>query len=233
MYPEDRVLVGVMPDPHDFEIACDQHWYRVPVKHAPAGIHAEYMAFYFTAKFPSDLRWAVHFYARRTGHELVRRATLFPDQPEHPRAQEMYYKIQLGVMRKKQPPIHSLRWRRITFIQTTWNRFVKAEEINDLFRSDDDLVDRIYRSLKERGIYAERSVEVSGGNNKQVIDLVIPCNKGAVLLVLKEGQHPQAIKLGGDESKDLMRIEAAIVERGGLTPLDTLPKWSHQSVEQP
>ncbi len=223
MYPEDRVLVGVMPDPHDFEIACDQQWYRVPVKHAPNGVHAEYVAFYFTGKFPSDLRWAVHFYARRTGHELVRRVALFPDQPEHPRAQEMYYKIQLGVMRQKQPPIHSLRWRRITFIQTTWDRFVRAKEVNDLFRGGDEFVDRIYRSLKERGIYVERAVEVGSGSTRQIIDLVIPCNKGTVMVISKEGQHPQAIKLAGDESQDMARIEEAIVVRGGAAALDMTP----------
>ena len=84
MYPEDRVLVGVMPHPRDLEIAREQHWYRVPEKHAPTGIHAEYVAFYFTKAFGVDLRWAIHFYARRTGHELVRRINLLPDAPGGP-----------------------------------------------------------------------------------------------------------------------------------------------------
>ena len=44
-------------------------------------IHAEYVAFYFTKKFDETLRWAVHFYARRTGHELVRRRDLIPGDP--------------------------------------------------------------------------------------------------------------------------------------------------------
>ena len=76
MYPEDRVLVGVMPSPRDFELARAEHWYRVPREHAPKGIHAEYVAFYFTKAFGEDLRWAIHFYARRTGHELLRRCDL-------------------------------------------------------------------------------------------------------------------------------------------------------------
>ena len=35
MHPEDRVLVAVMNNRHDFERARDEGWYRVPVKHAP------------------------------------------------------------------------------------------------------------------------------------------------------------------------------------------------------
>src|SRR5690242_15463627 len=142
MYPEERGLVGVMPDPHDCEIVRDQMWYRIPQRHATKGIHAEYIAFYFTKKFSEDLRFAVHYYRRRTGHELVLRFDLFPNQPDHPRAQEPYYKLQISLLKQKDPPIRSLRWRRITFIQTTWDRFVKAREINDLFVTGDQFVDR-------------------------------------------------------------------------------------------
>jgi len=220
MYPEDRVLVGVMPDPRDFEIAQERHWYRVPVSQAPNGIHAEYIAFYFTARFPRDLRWAVSYYARRTGHELARRINLFPDQPDHPRAQEQYYKVQLGEMREKLPPIVSLRWRRITFIQTTWDRFVKANEVNDLFRADNEFVDRIYRSLKARGIHAEREVVLGSSSRKQAVDLVIPCNTGPVVLITGDGQRAGAIKLIGDEAQDMTQIEAAIVARGGVAVVD-------------
>lgn len=221
MYPEDRVLVGVMPDPRDFEIARDRHWYRVPLAQAPNGIHAEYVAFYFTGKYPPDLRWAITYYARRTGHELVRRINLFPEHPDHPRAQEQYYKIQLGEIREKLPPIVSLRWRRITFIQTTWDRFVKAQEINDLFRAGDEFVDRIYRSLKARGIHVERAVELGSGTGKYAVDMVIPCQTGSIVLVSGESQRAGAIVLAGDEAQDMSRIEAAIHERGGAVGIDT------------
>ncbi|MGF1506379.1 MAG: hypothetical protein ACFB51_14795 [Anaerolineae bacterium] len=136
MYPDDRVLVGVMPNPDDLTRAMQQHWYRVPVEKAPKGIHAEYIAFYFTRHFPEDLRWGIHYYARRTGHELARRVELLPDEPDHPRAQQMYFKVQLGTLKRKSPPIVSQTWRRITFIHTTWDRFVAARVVSDLFSTD-------------------------------------------------------------------------------------------------
>ncbi|MBN1427816.1 MAG: hypothetical protein JXB07_05475 [Anaerolineae bacterium] len=215
MYPEDRVLVGVMPDPQDFELARDRHWYRVPAKHAPKGIHAEYVAFYFTSKFPEDLRWAIHFYARRTGHEMARRIDLFPDQPNHPRAQERYYKLQLGPLKQKHPPILSLRWRRITFIQTTWERFTAAHEINDLFRNDNVLVEQIYHTLKGMRVYAERAVEVQEGQEKYIIDLLVPCKHGSVMLSTNANRPSKALMLSGDQSQTFEAIRSAIRENGG------------------
>jgi hypothetical protein len=221
VYPEDRVLVGVMPDPNDLTIAREKHWYRLPAMHAPKGIHAEYIAFYFTKRFSQDLRWAIHFYARRTGHELVRRVDLLPDQPNHPRAQEPYYKLQLGPLRQKEPPIVSLRWRRISFIQTTWDRFVTAQEINDLFRSDNILVERVYRALRERGILADRAVEIREGRSTYTVDLLIQCKHGVVILCAGPEEHPDsALILAENEQASLALIQTAIKKRGGAALIE-------------
>lgn len=220
MYPEDRVLVGVMPDPHDFDLAQHEHWYRIPLKQAPDGIHAEYIAFYFTNKFGNDLRWAIHFYARRTGHELVRRVDLLPDQLNHPRAEEKYYKIQLGELREKTPPVVSLRWRRITFIQTTWDRFMAAREINDLFRSDNQFVERLYRSLRQQGIHVERAVNIKAGGVDYTIDLFVPCKKGHVMLAASETRPTNALVVTEELAQDMDKVQSALDRQGGPLMVD-------------
>jgi len=108
MHPEDRVLVAVITRPEDFEIARDLGWYRVPEKKVPRGVFFEYVAFYFTAAF-GEQGYAVHYYARCLGHELVTRRELLPDEPDHPRASKRYYKLQLGPLQKREPSIVSLR----------------------------------------------------------------------------------------------------------------------------
>lgn len=221
MYPEDRVLVGVMPDPGDLSIAREQHWYRIPMKHAPQGIHAEYIAFYLTQSFGPELRWAIHYYARRTGHELVRRIDLFPDQPDHPRARDMYYKLQLGPLREKHPPVVSTQWRRITFIQTTWDRFVSAAEMKDLLSADNAFVKRIYRRLREHRIRAERGVLLTQGKVVQSVDLVVRCKDGPVMISASPDPSSEVLSLRGDESADLVSIERAIEKRGGALMLDS------------
>jgi hypothetical protein len=220
MYPEDRVLVGVMPNPRDLEIAREKHWYRVPVQHAPSGIHTEYVAFYFTKRFGPDLRWAIHNYARRTGHELVRRVDLLPDEPAHPRAQQHYYMLQLGPLKERVPPIVSLRWRRITFIQTTWDRFIQAREINDLFSSDDIFVDRLYNALKAEGIQPERAIQVRAGRETYTVDLLIPCQNGPVMLSTTDQRPAQSLLLEGDADQTLAAVHAAIEQKGGPLMVD-------------
>jgi len=148
MYPEDRVLVAYMPSPEDFVFARRDGWYRIPQRHAPKGLHAEYLAFYFGRRFGRE-KWAIHYYARRLGHELVTRRTLLPAEPDHPRADEPYYKVQLGPLQKLERPITSLRWRRITFIHTTWDRFSQAKEIRDLLIDGDPFVNRQFATLRE------------------------------------------------------------------------------------
>lgn len=178
-FPEDRVLVATMPDPADLVLAQREGWYRIPQKHAPKGLHAEYIAFYFGQRF-GDMKWAIHYYARRQGHELTTRALLFPDQSDHPRANDFYYKVQLGPLQKLERPIVSLRWRRVTFVHTTWDRFQDATELNDLFVEGGEYVDRLYATLKERGMNPERDYELKEQGATYRLPLAVPCHEGLV-----------------------------------------------------
>ncbi|MFQ5613236.1 MAG: hypothetical protein ACE5H9_14000 [Anaerolineae bacterium] len=156
MYPDDRVLVAVMNSRRDWASVESEGWYRLPVKHAPEGSpHFDYLAFYFTRHFDSD-KWAIHYYAPIEGHELVTRLDLRPDQPDHPHAHRWYYKLQLGQLRHKIPPIIAHRWRRITFIATSGDRFEQALEISELFEQE-SAAGRLYVTLKEAGLHLDRN----------------------------------------------------------------------------
>lgn len=185
MYPEDRVLITYLPDPADFELLQNKGWYRIPEKHAPKGLYAEYYAFYFGRKF-GDKKWAIHYFARQQGYELVQRLDLFPEQADHPRAQDYYYKVVLGPLQKLSEPIVSLNWRRITFIHTTWDRFQDAREINDLLIEGGEYVDRIYAALKERGFRVERNYRTREQPFAYSTPLIIRCRNGIVDITRNE-----------------------------------------------
>jgi len=90
-----RVLVAVMNDRRDLEIARHEGWYRIPLKRAPRRVGAEYLAFYQTKAF-DDEKWAVNYYAPTRRYRLVTRAELLPEEIDHPRAAEPYYKVEIG-----------------------------------------------------------------------------------------------------------------------------------------
>ena len=131
--PDALVLVAVMNDPEDLVRAQTQGWYRIPLAHAPARIGADFLAFYQTGAFPQDERWAVRWIAAVRGYHLATRRELIPEQPEHPRAGERYYRVDLGELTALPHPVPSRRLRRITFIRSTLERLLAAQEINDLW----------------------------------------------------------------------------------------------------
>lgn len=212
MYPEDRVLVAFVPRPRDFELICRENWYRIPQRFAPKGLFAEYVAFYFGRQF-GEKRWAIFHYARNLGHELVYRRDLFPDQSDHARADQLYYKVQLGPLQSRESPITSLRWRRITFIHTTWDRFRDAREINDLFIVGGKYVDRLYATLKERGIQAEKGYLVSERKKAYELPLMVPCRFGRVEIA--EDRLPR-------NELEFMNLTKEVIEEieelGGIVP---------------
>jgi hypothetical protein len=207
----DCVLVGVMNDPRDFTIARDEGWYRIPERYAPeCTIDAAVLAFYFTTAFAEE-RWAIHWYAEVRGYELVRRSDLFPDAQDHPRADQRYYKMQIGPLIRREPPIPSLRWRRISFIQSTWDRFSAAEEVNDLYLSG---ADGLFVTLKESGFFPEVDYFIREAQREYTVDLAIPCRDGVVAIVHGDGPAPS----GALRKPNVDAVGAAVANLGGPLP---------------
>lgn len=148
MYADDRVLVGVLRRRKDFEIARRQHWYRIPQSQMPRGIHAEYIAFFLSGRLVRQRRGRIAYFARITGLELVRRRDLLPDEERN--ADALYYKVQFRQLIPKDPPIRNVskRARAVSFVHTTWDRFVSADTIPDLYSLADHFTDRIHPAAR-------------------------------------------------------------------------------------
>ena len=185
MDADDIVLVALINNPRDLEIVRAENWYRIPAKHAPAHVtRARYIAFYLTKSF-GDQKWTIGEYAPVRGHELVRRRDLFPDEINHPRANDAYYQLQLGTLIKLARPIISKSGRRILFIWTTGDKLSRAVEINDLLgKSAAD--DALWESLKASGIDAERQITVRDTRARYRVDFWIACAHGNVAVMLSD-----------------------------------------------
>jgi hypothetical protein len=56
-----------------------------------------------------------------------------PAEPDHKRADEVYYRVALGPLLDKEPPVLNPGRRRFAFITTSWARFEAARTIADLY----------------------------------------------------------------------------------------------------
>jgi len=148
------ILVAILPSQRDFDIARLFGWYRIPLKSAPKVISVDYLAFYQTKAFGEVERWQIAYVAQILGHELTRRRDLIRDEPDHPRAQEEYFKLALGPLQRLERPVPAGDWKRITFFYTTGEQFQTAQSVNDLVIKAHEEREVLWHSLRERALQA-------------------------------------------------------------------------------
>lgn len=220
MYPDDRVLVGVINRKRDYVHLREDHWYRIPQKRMQRGIHAEYLAFFLSGKVFGEQSGMIPYYARMRGLELAYRRDLLPKEAQHPRANEVYYKVQLGELLEKNPPITNPTRRTISFIFTTWDRFVRAGAISDLYSEADYYVDRVYHALRSKGIHAERFWEAERRETGYGAQVRVLCEGGS--LIASNNPDDGGIYLDNLHHEDaiLAEIYAEIARQGGPLTID-------------
>jgi very-short-patch-repair endonuclease len=99
-------------------------------------------------------------------------------------------------------PILSLRFRRVTFIPTTWQKFQAAEEINDLW-DESPLEDDLWAELKRLHLGAERQEFVTLKRKRHALDFAFHCANGD-LNVETDGDiwHSDVKRIAEDNRRD-------------------------------
>jgi hypothetical protein len=146
--PSDLILIAVLNNRRDFEVVRLLGWYRIPLRFAPKVVEVDAIAFYQTAEFGAE-KWSIRYAAPVLGVELVRRRELFHGEENHPRAEEEYYKLQLGPLEALPRPVAARSWKRLTFLYTTGERLLSAAEIGDLTLTGADR-ESLWRALRDR-----------------------------------------------------------------------------------
>lgn len=230
MFPDDRVLVGVINRKKDLDYLLHDYWYRIPQTEMPDGIYAEYIAFFLSGaaakRFDSS---GIHYYARRVGLELRYRKDLLPDETSdraQRRANDKYYKVQFNAIEGKVPPITNPTNRSIAFIHTTWDRFVRAREIADLYSKNDYFVDRIYHALRDKQIRVHRYWDAQRKQYGFGASVRIICEQATITGYTESNyEDDNGFLLATDQPEDkiLAEIKARMAQMGGpiLLPLST------------
>jgi hypothetical protein len=179
--PTDLILICILPEPRDLEIARTLGWYRIPLVSGPQIIAADFLAFYQPASFGDEHKWRIEHLARVNGYEMVLRKELFKDEPDHPRAMNEYFKMELGGLQRLPKPILAGDWKRITFFYTTGELLAKAKTVADL-----------QVPAEERGVLynaiREKAITEQGYDTRETPDLPIDLQL-LTLFVIRE--NPQ------------------------------------------
>lgn len=184
----DRVLVGVIKTKRDVKFLLEQQWYRIPQGKAEKGIDADFLAFFISKSAAKPDDSGIYYYAERLGMELVRRVDLILNQPTHARANDIYHKIQLGEIQRKEPPIvNKPNGHSFSFIYTTGDRFLQAVHIRDLYSKADYLVDRVYHVLRQKGLAPLRTWENQSPPPQKQAEIIYP-TYAQIRLIAERGE---------------------------------------------
>ncbi len=155
------VLVAVVNNASDLQRIASEGWYRIPQRRAPRRVGADYLAFYQTGKFKDRPEaQSITYFASTRRYRLMTRRELLPDEADHPRADDYYFRIDIGPLQRLERPIPSATLRRITFIHTTLHRLYTATDVRDLFYREDPF-DKLWHTLRSNRLrpMANRIVE--------------------------------------------------------------------------
>ena len=202
-YPVPEVLVAIMNNHRDLEIARTQGWYRIPIKSANRYIRdierLRYLAFYQTRVFERDA-FAVNYYAEIERISTARRIELLPDEAGHQNAKTLYYRLEISPLQRLSQPISSKRPRRITFIKTTLAKFSMAQEINDLYHTS-PIEDLMWEALKAAEVQAERQYEIRQSDAAYDLDFFVECDDGAKIDIECNGDTYHSTKAARDRDR--------------------------------
>ena len=170
------VLVAVLNNPLDLQRAAEEGWYRIPQRRAPRRIGADYLAFYLTAGCGQpQLAHCVTYLAPVRRYQLLARRELLPQESDHPRADDYYYRIEIGPLQCLEHPVPARSYRRLTFIHTTLDRLLAAADVVELFRQDDPF-EQLWGVLREHRLHPLKNRLVG----EDVVDIALRARGGYV-----------------------------------------------------
>lgn len=184
------VLVAVVNNPDDLRRAASSGWYRIPQRRAPRRLGADYLAFYQTGAFGAqDEARTVTYYAPTRRYHLLARRDLLPDEPDHPRADEFYFRIDIGPLQRLAQPVPAEKYHRVTFIHTTLERLLTAQDVADLFLKEDPF-ETLWRALREHRLRPLKNRIVG----EQPVDIALRARGGYLGINCREEGATQEVR---------------------------------------
>lgn len=173
-----ELLVALLPRTSSLDILQNECWYHIPVENAPKRWPPKILAFYQGKVFGEAEAYKIRYFGEVREIDVVPRKVLFPgDKKNAHKAENLYYRVQLDNLTKRELPIISPRPRRLVFIPTTLKKFEQATQINDLFDAS-PLEDTLWDGLKQHNILAERQWKIVVQDHNYYLDFAVFCNNG-------------------------------------------------------
>ncbi len=131
-------LVAVVSRDHDLQTFLDHRTYRIPDRVLGRSLargalqECRVLALYQSSRITAGLPSAIEWWGDVEEVETRLRGEICPDEPDHPAAEELYHVVRVRRVNGLPSPLMSRFPRRITFLRTSRERLLAAEQIGDL-----------------------------------------------------------------------------------------------------
>jgi len=198
---EPEVLIGILKDRRDLGLLMKKRWYRIPVAHSPRRRFG-HLAFYQPASFGKSGQ-CIRYMAPVLGRTMARRRSLIPGEPNHPRADGLYWCYRVGKPLRLPEPVRNLGPRRLNFAYTSLRRLFESHDILDVFGVP--AIERMMgREFRKAGIPALPEFTLSAGKKRYRLDFALFCNRGALAIECdNEEFHGHPGQKRYDRTKDI------------------------------
>lgn len=234
-------MVGVLKDKRDLNILLTRNWYRIPVAYMPVRKFS-WLAFYQPAALFGRQGKCIQYYGRVLKRQTIKRNDLLPQEANHPRADDYYFQVRLGKIRKLARPIRNIIPRRVSFGFTSLDSLLKSKNILELYGvpPTEEIVER---ALKQASIKAISQHYISENKKRYRVDFALFCKNGKIAIECDNKKaHSSRLQRKKDKIKNnflkyhgwtvvrlpeaniisdlascILRIERGIRQLGGLT----------------
>lgn len=223
-------LVAVVNNDLDLHRFSEGHWYRIPERAIGRSLRIEALAdtttlaLYQTVSISNGMQSAIELWGEITERVLLSRREILPEEPAHPKANEQYHLLRVGLVERLDRPITAARPRRLTFLRTSRERLLHAGDLNDLVIGT-PAEERLWRSLRQQDLDAERKFYMRVQGVVMEVDFALFHNRRALGVLCsdnavadqEQGEIPEAWQLlrfsPGDLEHDLASCMGEIMER--------------------
>ncbi len=144
------------------------------------------IAFYQPKAFAPEA-FQIRLYGRISEIRVCLRRELFPNEPENANSDKRYYRLAVEDLQERPEPILSRFPRRVVFVPTTLEKFMRARELNDLF-DESPLEDALWDALTNAEF--QRSDSLICRFRSSSIGLILPCSATRATSIQKQTATP-------------------------------------------
>lgn len=131
LHNQTGITIALVKRPQDWRRIEQAQQYHLPIRHIVRIIQSPWIALYMP-RWNTTHPYSIRHIAHMTSLTIMPRYAYLPDEPNHPRASDLYAILTFDAIYALRVPITSAYWRRVSIHHTTWGVLTRTYDLGAL-----------------------------------------------------------------------------------------------------